>query len=154
MEKITQKQRFIRATFVGAAGGAVALAIVISGSHVGEDWSFVSVATAGAFLAGLLLARGFGGQGAWAFFRAGLFFSMATILGAIFAVALIPVEEVIINNGRWLGIAPVFQSTFIGPAFVGDMVSRGGLTTAIWLVCMAGSYVIAQWTTAPRVPSP
>ena len=68
MTNITVTQRFGRAAAIGVAGLAVALMITVADRHFRADMGFLGCATAGAFLAGLVVARTLGGQGTWGLF--------------------------------------------------------------------------------------
>lgn len=118
MTQITMTQRFGRAALVGAAGGAVALAIMMADSMFRSDYSFLRAATMGAFLAGLLVARGFGGAGTRGWFWAGASFAAATILGALFAVPLLFLDEMLMPMGVLATLGESATTALWGPVYV------------------------------------
>ncbi len=152
MEKITLRTRFIRAGMVGATGAVVAVAITLFERHFSGDWSFVRCAAGGAFLAGLVFARCFGGTGAWGMFRAGMGFGAATALGAICAVLLLPFDQALMNGlglpGGYSLFDGVLSGSMIGPLFVlGEMIENFWVAMA-WLAMLAGLHASAKWVGA------
>lgn len=143
MTKMTFQQRFGVALAVGAAGGIVALAITQAGGAMFRDWGFLRVATAGAFLAGLLVAPGFGGAGVRRWFVSGVSFGTATILGAIFAVMLMPLEE-ILTSSRWLRVvSEMAGSSLFGPVYVIGMIGDNLRVLAGWIGALTAIQVLA-----------
>ena len=145
MRQITLKERFGRAALVGFAGGAVALAIICSDPAFRHEFGFVRAAAMGAFLAGFALARGFGGQGPWGWFRAGLTFGLATVLGAMIAVPLLGLDGWLMHTdlmrtlGNWAG------SALLGPVYVLGLVGDDGLILRVWLAGLILSHGAAIW---------
>lgn len=110
------QQRFETALIIGAAGGAVALALTGADRSLvagwGQDWGFVRLACAGAFVSGLLVADAFGHRGWRGALAAGVGFVVATVIGAMAAFCLMPIEG-------WLtGVTP-FPGN-LGPLHVAD----------------------------------
>lgn len=140
MQIITQEQRLTRATLVAAAGGTVALVIVLTDRMFHNDWGFVRAATTGAFIAGLLLARGFGGDGAWGWFRAGLTFSACTVVGAACAVPLLGVDEWLMDTAFVRIFVEMAGVSLLGPVYVLGMLADHYLVWATW----AAVFIAAQ----------
>ena len=149
MEKITLEQRFARALMISAAGGAVAWALMMQEPALQSEWSIVRCALAGAFLAGLMLARGFGGTGARRWFRAGFFFSLATVMGGCMAILLLPVELMLAEMGIWQNIGLSAFKPFAGPGFALSFIQGGGLIVLIWLAGLGAAALTAPTQTAP-----
>ncbi|MFC6759465.1 hypothetical protein ACFQFQ_08110 [Sulfitobacter porphyrae] len=110
MTTLTLQQRFAVAAAIGAAGGGVALAMIGQGKFGYGDAGFLRVASAGAFLAGLLVAGGFGGQGVPGLLRALLSFLGATVLGAVIAVLLMPFDRFGDRSCRWKSCGTGWQA--------------------------------------------
>jgi len=144
MEKITLQHRFARALMIGAAGGAVALALLSQERALYWEWSIVRCAAAGAFLAGLMVARGFGGTGAWMWFRAGFFFSFATVLGAIIAICLLPLDAMIAERDLWRYVGITAISPFAVFSFMTDALPTGAVLTLTWGAGLAASALTAR----------
>lgn len=140
MQLITQQQRAARAVLVGMAGGLVALAIVVNDHMFWRDWGFVRAATMGATMAGYLLARGFGGEGLWCWFRAGLTFSACTVLGAALAVPSLFFDEWLMRTGMMEMITGFAETSVLGPVYVLGMVLDHYLVWATW----AAGFIAAQ----------
>lgn len=94
--------RFTLAGMIAAAGAIVAFGIsvlspdLLRQSGVFKDTlPFVRVAAGGALCAGLLVAPGFGRAGGWGWALSSLSFLAATILGAVLAWLMIPLESII-----------------------------------------------------------
>lgn len=140
MTQITMTQRFGRAALIGMAGGAVAFAIMMSDSMFRTDYGFMRAAVMGAFLAGLLVARGFGGQGSWGWFCAGASFAAATVMGAVFAVPLMFLDEMLVPEDllNTLGelvsaVRTLTLSTVLGPAYVVVLIFSKLMVLKAWL---------------------
>ena len=143
MTGITMKQRFGRAALVGIAGGAVAWAIMIADNTFRADYSFLRAAIMGAFLAGLIVARGFGGRGARGWFMAGLSFALATVLGAIFAVPLIFLDDAFVPKDLLRTFGEVAGMILLGPLYVGGLMGGKLLVLKAWLaVCILVHFVV------------
>lgn len=140
MDIITQEQRFTRALLVALSGGVVAAGIMFADSAFRNDWGFVRAAVMGAFIAGLLLARGFGGQGAWGWFRAGLTFAACTVLGAAIAVPLLGMDAWMMDTGLAHIIAALAGMSMLGPVYVLSMVAEHYMIWAVW----AAGFITAQ----------
>ena len=146
MTQITMTQRFGRAALVGTAGGAVAFAIMMSDSMFRGDYGFLRAATMGAFLAGLLVARGFGRSGTGGWFWAGASFAGATILGAIIAVPLLFLDEMLMPKGVFATLGEALATALFGPAYVVGLLGELlvlkawiGLCILIHMVVIGGS---------------
>ena len=133
MTQITMRQRFGRAALVGMAGGAVALAIMSADSMFRTDYGFLRAATMGAFLAGLIVARGFGGRGSWGWFWAGLSFAGATIMGAIFAVPLLFLDEMLFPENMLRELGNFVGASVYGPIYVLSLLGGKLLVLKAWL---------------------
>ncbi len=140
MQIITQEQRFGRAAMVGVSGGMVALLIVLTDRMFYGDWGFVRAAFMGAFIAGYLLARGFGGDGAWGWFRAGLTFAACTVLGAAIAVPLLEVDEWLMGTAVMEQVVSFAGMSVLGPVYVLGMLGEHYLVWAVW----AAAFIAAQ----------
>ena len=165
MTQITIGQRFGRAALVALSGGIVALAIMMSDRMFRFDYGFLRAATMGAFLAGLLVARGFGGQGGWGWFRFGLTFGIATILGALFAVPLLGFDAWLMRTDVMRTLGDLIGSALLGPVYVLSLIGGKLLVLKVWLAIgvlihlfvMGGSARRAPqvpWPHAPRATSP
>lgn len=132
MQMITQEQRVSRAMLVGASGGAVAIAIVLTDRAFQGDWGFVRAATMGAFIAGYLLARGFGGGTAWGWFRAGMTFAGCTVLGAAIAVPLLGVDAWLMETAAMRWLLDLAGMSLLGPVYVLGMLAERYMVWAVW----------------------
>ena len=133
MTQITMTQRFGRAALVGIAGGAVAFAIMMSDSMFRADYGFLRAATMGAFLAGLLVARGFGGQGTRGWFWAGTSFAAATILGGVFALPLLFLDEMLVPKDFLRDFGEFAALVFLGPIYVVGLMGSKLLVLKAWV---------------------
>lgn len=146
MDKITLRTRFARASMVGLTGLTVAIAITQFDRHFQGDWGFVRCAAGGAFLAGLMFARSFGGQGAWGMFCAGMGFGASTVLGAIFAVLLMPFEQMLAQIiptqisllGESVEIAGLLGASLLGPLYVLTTVADHTQVLLAWIMMLMG----------------
>ncbi|MFC6583840.1 hypothetical protein [Sulfitobacter aestuariivivens] len=121
------QQRFSVAAAIGVSGGLVAAAITQADPTFRGDLGFCRCAAAGAFVAGLLLAGGFGRSGLWGLGIAALTFVGATLMGAVIAVMLLPVEALIADLGlRDLAVS-ISGMAAIAPIFVVEMVTSKGV---------------------------
>ena len=139
MTTLTLQQRFAVAAAIGAAGGGVALAMIGQGKFGYGDAGFLRVASAGAFLAGLLVAGGFGGQGVPGLLRALLSFLGATVLGAVIAVLLMPFDSL------WRQVLPLeilrdwVAGSLVGPLHVLEVLADDLLVLVVWAGGVAAS---------------
>lgn len=143
MSNITIAQRFGRAAAVGAAGFAVAFSIMIADGGFQTDYSFLRVATAGAFLSGLLFAGTFGGRGAWGWFCSGLGFGCATVVGAIIAVMLLPLDEVLMHSDILGNLRQMPASGLLGPVYVLSMLVENQWVAMAWVGAYSGVHALA-----------
>jgi len=147
MTQITLAQRFGRAALVGIAGGIVASAIMMSDSMFRHDLGFLRAAIMGAFLAGLIVARGFGGQGARGWFRSGLSFGAASVLGAALAVPFLGFDAWLMRTDMMRSLSEGTGTALLGPVYVLGLIGGERLVLKAWLafgilthlVVMAGS---------------
>ena len=133
MTNITMMQRFGRASLVGIAGAIVASAIMMSDSAFRHEFGFLRAATMGAFLAGMILARGFGGAGAWGWFRTGITFGAATVLGAIIAVPLMGFDAWLMSTDLIRGLWSWSGSVLLGPVYVLSLLGGSALVLKAWV---------------------
>lgn len=145
MQIITQEQRFVRAMLVGASGGVVAFLIMLTDRAFHGDWGFVRAATLGAFFAGLILARGFGGEGAWGWFRAGLTFSACTVLGAAIAVPLLGVDAWLMETQMMDVVHSLAEMSVLGPVYVLSMIGEHYLVWASWAAVFIAAQGVVIW---------
>ena len=117
MTRINLQHRLGVALAVGLSGGLVAQAITGSAPLLGPDWGFCVCAAVGAFIAGFVLAPGFGIAGVRGWAIAGLTFIVATLLGAAVAVLFLPLEgflarvevpQLALDYASAMAIAPLF----------------------------------------------
>lgn len=153
MTTITKKQRFARAAAIGAAGFAVASAIILTDGQLRGDWGFLRCATAGAFLAGLIFAGAFGRGGAWGWFYAGAGFGGSTVMGAIFAVLLLPLDGTFSQMGVLRFLGDPLEAGLFGPVYVAMMMGQNPGVAAVWAVALAALHLTAQRLIV-AVPSP
>lgn len=139
MTTLTLQQRFAVATAIGAAGGGVALAMIGQGHFGIGDARFLRVATAGAFLAGLLVAGGLGGQGGPGLLRALLSFLGATVLGAVLAVLLIPLDLLWSQVVLLASLRDWMAGSVAGPIHVLGVLADDLLVFAVWAGGVAAS---------------
>ena len=144
MTQITISQRFARAAAVGAAGFAVALAIMVSDRAFQTDYSFLRVATAGAFLSGLMFAGTFGGKGAWGWFRSGLGFGFATIVGAILAVMMLPFDIALMRISVFDDLRGLPSGSLMGPLYVVSMIIENLWVAAAWIGAYSGIHALVM----------
>ncbi|MGJ8544997.1 MAG: hypothetical protein ACSHWZ_06105 [Sulfitobacter sp.] len=131
------KQRIITAAIIGAAGALVALTIAMAAGDGLRDLGFIRVAAAGAFLSGLLVAPGFGGAGTKGWFLSGLAFGAATVLGAVVAVILMPVDAALFGQGGQGISREILRLAPMGPIYVGMMMVENLAVAAAWLGALA-----------------
>lgn len=145
MNKIAIRERFGVALAIGLSGGLVAHAITQVSPVFGSDLGFCRCAAAGAFVAGFVLAGGFGraGLGGWAL--AALSFIGATLIGAACAVLFMPLEALIasldlpnITMGFLGGLA-------MGPIYVVEMVTSTSAVLLPWVGSILGIHLLAQY---------
>lgn len=149
MQRLTFKQRFFRANLIGLAGGAVAGAIVLHDGSFHNVGPFLRCAAAGAFLAGMLLAGLFGRGGCGGWFLAGLGFSMATVLGVVFGITLLPVDALLVQGRTGLGtlISPISWGWGLAYVLVA-LWDKAGVLIA-WFAGLAGTHLAARRVTFP-----
>lgn len=148
MKRLDVSQRFEIAGIIGVAGGLVALAITGVDRHLSFDWGFVRVACAGAFVAGLACADGFGHRGWRGMLGGGVSFVLATLIGAYVAFLAMPFEHWWFGAGSFPGRpgAMGISEGLIAPLFVVSSVLSSGQVAGIWV---AGACA-AQATAAAR----
>lgn len=139
MTNITVTQRFGRAAAIGVAGLAVALMITVADRHFRADMGFLGCATAGAFLAGLIVARTFGGQGTWGWFCAG--FGGARILRPVLAVLLMPFDQGVMRAGP--AMMEMIVASGSGPIYVLGMIGGHNWVTEAWIASYSGTQTLA-----------
>lgn len=129
-----RRESFTIALATGCCGGAVALAIQMSDGGFGKDPGFLRVAFAGAFLAGLAMARCFGRPGGSGALFALLGYIAATTLGALAAWFLLPLEGGLANGFRLTGMpdAEFITASPIAPIYVLGCVLDEPLVGATW----------------------
>lgn len=140
MKLLDTDLRFEIAGAVGLSGAVVALALTGADRHLAFDWGFVRVACAGAFVAGLGIADGFGHRGWQGLLLGGISFVIATMFGAVIAFLLMPFEA------WWVGAVPMpspggpfhFSQCLIAPVYVAASVIASLPLAGIWIACALG----------------
>ena len=135
MHAITMDQRIARAIMIGGVGGGVALAITLGDPLFRGEVGFVRAAACGAFLAGLLVARGMGGAGLRGWFQSALTFAAATVLGAAFAVPILILDGWLMETRFMASLGDLAALVLVGPVYVLAAVLE---TYMIWAVWAAG----------------
>ncbi len=136
-----------RAAIIGAmmsiVGGVTAIVMLwrfrASGSNIlaGDEWAVVAVAVIGAFIAGMVVAPGFGRKGwrGWGF----------ALLGAIAATA----------SGAFIGGLILFQTlqeAMICVVMVGTSIVTFPITGLFWLAMMGGMQKLSL-ILVPEIPA-
>ncbi len=145
MSKTTLKERFGVATGIGVSGGLVAQAITQASPYFAGDFGFCRCAAAGAFLAGFVLASGFGRSGLGGWVLAAVTFVAATLIGAAVAVMFLPLEAFIASLDL-----PELALTFVGglamgPLYVVEMVTGKLGVLLLWVGSILGIHLLAQY---------
>jgi len=113
MEKITLEQRFARALIIAAAGGAVAWAMMIPPGALPFDMSVIRCALGGAF-------------------RAGFFFSLATVLGGALAIFLLPLDDALASLQVWDSVDNSAFKPFAVTRLFGSIIDQDGAALIAW----------------------
>lgn len=145
MNRTTLQQRFGVATAIGFSGGLVAHAIGQAGPYFADDFGFCRCAAAGAFMAGFVFAGGFGREGVSGWLWAAVSFVAATLVGAVVAVAFLPLEafmqqldlpNLAMDFAGWLAM---------GPLYVVEMVTSKVAVLLPWIGSVLGIHLLAQY---------
>ncbi len=150
MSKISLKERFGVAVAIGISGGLVAQAIMQASPYFNGDMGFCRCAAGGAFVAGFVLAGGFGRTGIWGWALAAGSFVAATLIGAVVAVMFLPLENFIASLDL-PGVALSFAGGLaLGPLFVAEMVTGKASVLLPWAGSVLGIHLLAQYLRDPR----
>ncbi|MEM6304173.1 MAG: hypothetical protein AAF744_05595 [Pseudomonadota bacterium] len=145
MSRMTLQKRTGVATAVGLSGALTAFAITQASPFFSGDAGFCRCAGAGAFVAGFLLAGGFGKAGAQGWMWAAGTFACATVLGALCAVLFLPLDDFVARLEVPQMALGLLSGLAMGPFYVLEMLTSDLAVLLPWFGSILAIQLLALY---------